>query len=265
MKNLFAIALMASASVWLVACSDRKAPTPSPAPVDAAAAAAAAEPEPRGPQLWCAPNKCNCLEGKEIKEEPGTFQRCRLAEDTVVQGIKIAGGTRYSETQFNQEGVLIAFSLPEPVKIGGIECCCAGVELYDRDKVKSCYVKTTQTVDGVACKGSIKLKKDGKLHRCQTAEAVKFDNFEAPAETWITRYDEGNAVDRFENGTNVLTVDGYPCKGFFNYLHPNGKIRKCELAEDRKIEGKAYTAGTSVCFSDAGKVIECSLMSFVSM
>jgi hypothetical protein len=58
--------------------------------------------------------------------------------------------------------------------------------------------------------------------------------------------------------------------GYLNYFHENGKLKKCELAEDAVIEGKkvsAKGAGTVyVCFDDGGKrVADCNLLSGMSM
>jgi hypothetical protein len=262
MKKLLPVLPLVTLSLLAAACQGEPAPAAVAAPQAPAQPAAAAVPE--GPPLWCAPAKCACQDGEEIKEEPGSFQSCKLAADTVIQGIKVKGGGS-STTSFNRDGVLTGFDLVEPQLIGGVECCCAGVQLYAAGKVKSCYVKTTQIVGGVPCTGSISFNQDGTLHRCKTAAAVRFENFEAPEGTWITLYDGTNAVDRFENGDAVLTVDGQPCQGYFNYLHRSGKLRKCELAEGRKIAGKAHAKGSAVCFDEAGKVVECSTMSFVSL
>ncbi len=259
MKTLANIFFVVGLSCLLTACGGSGEDAPSgaaaaPTPVASAPAAAPVE------TSWCQPAKCPCTDGKEIVEEKGKLQNCKIAENATVQGVKVKGSI-----SFNKEGVLTGFDLTEPHTFGNIECKGAGVRLYAPDKVKSCYITKPHEVAGIKCEGNLSINEDGSVHRCQLSEAMKFTNFDAPAKTWITFYDGTTLVDRFEVGGNVKDIDGHKCKGYMNYMHKNGKVRKCTLAEEETIEGKKYTASTDVCFDENGKVVECSTMTFVTI
>ena len=267
MRSLVHIFFAAGIIFVMTACGGEEAPADK-APADPAAAADKAAPEAPAAApadaRWCQPEKCSCMEGKEIVEGKAEFQHCNLTADATIQGVKVKGG-EHSMTLFNKEGMLTGFDLAEPHTFGDIECKGASVRLIAPDKVRSCYMTKPHEVAGIKCDGNLSMNEDGTVHRCKLSEAMKFENFEATAGTWITFYDGTKLVDRFEVGDNAQEVDGHKCKGYMNYLHKNGKVRKCKLEAEEKIEGKKYEAGTDVCFDEAGKVVECSTMKFTTV
>lgn len=45
---------------------------------------------------------------------------------------------------------------------------------------------------------------------------------------------------------------GFLCKGYLNYFHENGKLLKCQLAEDKVGEKTSHKAGDLLCWDSAG-------------
>lgn len=203
---------------------------------------------------WC--KACKCKEGA-VDPSKGQ-QSCELTEDMEVQGYPVKAG----KIQFNKEGHMTRFALTKETKIGDVECKAKGsVELVKPGVLRSCYTNKTVAVSGVQCTGPVALHRGTtKLSRCQLAAAKKFGDLDIPKGSWVSLYESGK-LERFEVKVPI-EVQGQKCKGYMNFLHESGKLAKCNLAEDAKIEGKDYEKGKSVCFGEDEKVTECNLLKF---
>lgn len=142
-------------------------------------------------------------------------------------------------------------------------------ERYADGKLKGCYLKTAKVVDGFTCKEGVSLDEEGHLHRCKlSAPKHVSDGIDVRAGDWITLYPKGAGIRRLELESSPNKIQGLPCKGYMNFLHENGKLKKCELSEDATIGGKKVAAKDAkggsvfVCFDDKGKQVpDCSVLS----
>jgi hypothetical protein len=144
-------------------------------------------------------------------------------------------------------------------------------ELFPDGKLKDCYLRTAKVVDGYSCKEGLSLLPTGKLRRCKvTANKTAAPGVEVRAGDWVTLYD-GGTIKRLELASGPNKILGLPCKGYLNYLHENGKLKKCELSEDATIEGKKVSSKSDagyvyVCFDDKGKrVPDCNVLTGMTM
>jgi hypothetical protein len=154
---------------------------------------------------------------------------------------------------------VVQCKLAEELKTGSLVCPKGSmVMIYPEGQIKQCWIQAPATIDGVTCKAGVTLSKDGRLLRCQLGAAKKLGGLELPKETWVSFYQPGGTFKRIEAGSGPLDLLGAKCKGAFNFLHPNGKLQRCELAENKTLDGKEYKVGQTVCFDDGGKVAECS-------
>jgi hypothetical protein len=138
--------------------------------------------------------------------------------------------------------------------------------LYPNGKLKSGYLATPKEVNGFSCQDALDLTKDGKLRRCKVTQDKMVGDIPVKAGNWVTVYESG-AVKRLEIGSGSTKIQGLSCKGYFNYFHENGKLKKCELAEDATLDGKKIAAkgpkgeSVHVCFDDKGKrLADCKLL-----
>lgn len=224
----------------------------------ASSAATAAETAVERVEPWCGAKPCPCKAGTERKSGD-KLSGCQLDAPATIQGLAVQ-----KNVSFDSQGYLTQFDLAKEAKIGPVTCKAeTTVTAYGPGKLDGCYTNGTATIDDVACKGNISMTKSGKLRRCQLVEAKAFGDLQLKAEDWLTVYESGKP-ERFESG-NVIEVQGRKCKGYFNYLHESGKLKKCEVAEDTKLDGKDYKAGTAVCFDEQGKVADCSSMQFKTL
>ena len=146
--------------------------------------------------------------------------------------------------------------------------CEAGkiVDLQPTGKLKGCSLKTAKVVDGTSCKDGLALFPSGKLRRCKATVARNIAaGVDLRAGDWVTFNEAGN-IKRLELEPGPNKIQNLPCKGYLNYFHDNGKLKKCELSADATIEGKLVASkadggSVSVCFDDKGKrVADCSLL-----
>lgn len=145
-------------------------------------------------------------------------------------------------------------------------------EILPSGKLKGCYLASAKVVDGYSCKEGLALYEDGKLKRCKlTAGRSAGVGTEVRAGDWVTLYPEGG-IKRLELASGSNEIQGLPCKGYLNYFHENGKLKKCELSEDATIEGKKIAAAKTgagsvyVCFDDKGKrVADCGVLTGMTM
>lgn len=243
------VLLLPALVLVLLACK-KSADKAAPAGSTAAAAPAAPKVEP-----WCGASPCPCTPGTERKNGD-KLSGCTLAAPATIQGLSVE-----KNISFNDTGFLAQFYLAEDGKIGPVTCKKGGLaEAFGPGQLHSCYTVGTATIDGVACTGSVSMTKDGKLRRCKLAADKTIGDLAMKAGDWLTLY-PGGTPERFES-SRVIEIQGRKCKGYLNYLHENGKLKKCAVAEDTTIGGKAYKAGTSVCFDPNGKVVDCSTLSF---
>ena len=146
--------------------------------------------------------------------------------------------------------------------------CGAGVvvETHPDGKFKGCYLKEPKVVDGYSCKDGLHLYPGGKLERCKVTAAKNVRaGIDVRAGDWVSLRKDGT-ISRLELGSGPNKIFDIPCKGYFNYFYPDGKLKKCELAEDATIEGKKVSSKADggsvyVCFDAAGKrLADCKLL-----
>lgn len=225
---------------------------------DSASAASGPKAQPVAVDLGCP--QCKCKDGKAIETTAKAFQYCELVAPTTIQGYDV----KAARTGFDTKGAMLSFALAKPTKIGPVVCKADGnVTLSQPGVLKGCYTTETVEIDDVPCTGSIGLHvPSGKLSRCELAKPRAFGELTIPANSWVSLYESSGKLERFEIKA-PLEVQGHTCKGFTNYLHESGKLKKCNVADDVKIEGKDYKGGKdSVCFDEAGKVADCKTFSF---
>lgn len=220
---------------------DRPRATPAPD---------AALPRYEGP--WCGTQDCPC-DPASREEKDGHLVKCSLSERIVLQDFPVVG-----DIEFNAKGSLLTFTLHEAHAIDGVRCRAgSAVRRFQSGKLKECSPDGVQPVDGIACSRTIALHLDGKLRRCELAEAHSFGDIQLPGRAWITLFPSGE-LERFEAYGAAVEVQGIRCRGSFNYLFENGKLKKCMLADEATLGAKTFPAGTTVCFDDAGKTVDCS-------
>lgn len=244
-----------AAAAVLVALPACKKTEPAEEKPTSASATPVAEAPAEKFEPWC--DQCECADGKKIEKGKKGHQYCELSKPMKVQGKPLNA----KRVGFNQEGRLVSFNLAEETKIGPVNCKKNGnVNLRPDGTLKSCWTNENLELNGVQCTGGVSLHESGKLSRCKMAAAKKMSGLDLPKGTWVTIREDGS-VDRFEVAT-AIEVQGQTCKGYHNFLHENGKLKKCELFEEATIEGKKYEAGKGVCFDPEGKVADCSKFTF---
>jgi hypothetical protein len=168
------------------------------------------------------------------------------------------------------DGKLSKCLLTKDFTVDGYTCEGGKVfELLPSGKLKGCYLATAKVVDGYSCKDGLSLYDNGKLRRCKlTAPRNAGPGTEVRAGDWVSFYPDGS-IRRLESGANK--IQGLPCKGYLNFFHENGKLKKCELSEDATVEGKRISAKSDagyvyVCFDDKGKrVADCGVLTGMTM
>jgi hypothetical protein len=222
-------------------CRDDKKPSARPQDAEV--------PRYEGP--WCGTKDCPC-EPASREEKDGHVVRCVLSEPIVLHGFPVAGSI-----EFNGKGSLLAFVLHEAHVVDGVRCRAgSAVQRFQSGKLKECSPDGTQRVDGIACSRTVALHLDGKLRRCELAEPRAFGGAQLPERAWITLFPSGK-LERFEAYGDAIEVQGLRCRGSFNYLFENGKLKKCTLAAEAKLGDKTYPTGATVCFDETGKTIDC--------
>lgn len=153
---------------------------------------------------------------------------------------------------------------------------CVGSKMFElhaaQGKLKGCYLKAPKIVDGWSCQDGLSLYPSGRLRRCKvTTPKSAGEGVDVRPGDWVTVY-EGAGIKRLELAVGPTKVQGYPCKGYLNFFHENGKLKKCELSEDTTIEGKKVNAKTDagaavfVCFDDKGKrVTDCNVLTGMTL
>lgn len=136
------------------------------------------------------------------------------------------------------------------------------VNLHADGQLKGCYLTQAVVINGISCKDALALRADGKLKRCRsTASATVGDIKDIPAGSWISFYKSG-ALQRLEV-EKAMDMKGRSCKGYMNYFHENGMLKKCQLAEAATIDKVEHKAGAFLCWDDKGKAVaDCKMLSW---
>ena len=154
--------------------------------------------------------------------------------------------------------------LASPQTFEGYSCEGGKIAEFAKGVFKGCYLAEAKEVDGFSCKAGLSLYPSGKLRRCQVTAAKKVaDGIDARATDWVTLY-ESRSIKRLELASGPNKILGLPCKGYLNYFHENGKLKKCELSETATVDGESVEVkdkSVYVCFDDQGKrVADCKLL-----
>jgi len=133
-------------------------------------------------------------------------------------------------------------------------CTCAKGKMasfYPDGKLKDCYLVEAAVINGISCKDSLALTAEGALRRCRiTAPATVGAVKNIPEGSWVSVY-KGGALRRLEVAKPTEMM-GFRCKGYLNYFHENGKLMKCQLAEDKVVDKTSHKAGDFLCWDSAG-------------
>lgn len=170
------------------------------------------------------------------------------------------------------DGKITACLITKEYPVDGFVCeANKTIELRKDGHLAGCYLKTAKVVSGYSCKDGLALQTDGKLHRCKLTAARNVGGIDLRPGDWVTLFDGKEAIRRVELGAGPNKILGMPCIGYLNFLHENGKLKKCELSEDVTIEGKKVAfksdGGSSVyvCFDEQGKrVLDCNTLTGMS-
>jgi hypothetical protein len=161
-------------------------------------------------------------------------------------------------------GEVTSCLLASPQSFEGYACEGGKVAEFSKGVFKGCYLAEAKEVDGFTCKAGLSLYPSGKLRRCQITAAKKVaEGIDARPTDWVTLYETGT-IKRLELASGPNKILGLPCKGYLNYFHENGKLKKCELSETATVDGQSVEvkdASVYVCFDDQGKrVADCKLL-----
>ncbi len=157
---------------------------------------------------------------------------------------------------------LSACTLAADWSIGKLKCRKDRLlELHPDGALKRCSLVGPTDVSGFGCQENTELYEDGKFKGCKLTASKTVNGIDVRADDWITVYKSGT-LKRVQLN-NPAKLKGLPCKGFFNYFHENGQLKKCELADVAKIDEQEVPAGTLVCLDDKGKrVSDCKLLNW---
>jgi hypothetical protein len=152
--------------------------------------------------------------------------------------------------------------------------CAAGkqIEIHPSGKLKGCSLREPRTVDDWSCQDGMTLYPSGRLRRCKVTAARRIEPaVDVRPGDWVTLY-EGAGLKRLELAVGPNTIQGYPCKGYLNFFHESGRLKKCELESDMTIEGQRVSWRTTsgapvyVCFDAKGKrVADCATLSGMTL
>ncbi|KAA0256220.1 hypothetical protein FBQ97_08090 [Acidobacteria bacterium ACD] len=164
-----------------------------------------------------------CKDGKKETTADGKFKSCYLAQDFAV----------------------------------GPYACRASFKLalHPSGALKECRLVKPAQVSGVTVKDSLELYEDGKLRRAVVEDTKAFGDVEARPNDFVTLLPSGK-LSRLELTGGMRTVKGFPCKGNHIYFHENGALRKVQLSEPFKVDGKELPKDTFLCWDATGKRVE---------
>ncbi|MBN2278944.1 MAG: hypothetical protein JXQ65_00025 [Candidatus Marinimicrobia bacterium] len=155
------------------------------------------------------------------------------------------------------------------------------------------YMNKNQTIDGLPCeKGWIHFRKNWDLLSIQLSSDFEYKGLLLPKNSWLHLSYDTNSTDYVVSfpydievqgfwvdgtgsykGTHTgfygsgkirsfypakeLVIQGIPCKRSLleNILvYENGRLQRCKLSKDFKIDGKRYPKGTTVYFDEEGRI-----------
>jgi hypothetical protein len=128
-----------------------------------------------------------------------------------------------SEPRTERDGKTLACIVGTDTKVGPITCAADKlVALYGNGKLQECTLKRAHAYNGVPCKAGATAKwfKSAKLYQCSVQKP--------------------------------FAVSGVSCNGRLIF-HENGKLHRCELAENAKVGEIEIPAKSQAAFDDSGK------------
>src|SRR5690606_8059669 len=133
--------------------------------------------------------------------------------------------------------------LAEELTIDGFSCAEGKpIEIFPGGRLKGCSLTHPRLLEGWSCQDGLTLHPGGRLRRCKVTSPRHVDpGVDVRPGDWVTLY-EGGALKRLELATGPSTIQGYPCKGYLNFFHENGRLKKCELAADALVDGVKVSA-----------------------
>jgi hypothetical protein len=159
------------------------------------------------------------------------------------------------------QGCVSRCLLADNAKFGAYTCAKGKMaSFYPDGKLKDCYLVDAVVINGISCKDAFALTVEGSLRRCRTtAPATVGAVKNIPEGSWVSFY-KGGALRRLEVGKPTEMM-GFLCKGYVNYFHENGKLLKCQLAEDKVVGNTSHKAGDFLCWDKAGApVADCKML-----
>lgn len=216
---------------------------------------------------------CGCSEKKGSSSGSGSTS-ASAAPSAVASAAKKVGPPCKDDTNKRLSpttGKVTSCLLDKDFTTDGYECSAGKMIELTGEKLKGCYLRTPKVIDGYSCKDGLSLHPSGKLRRCKVTEAKKVaEGIDVRPGDWVTLYD-GGGIKRLELAAGPNKIQTLTCKGYLNFFHENGALKKCELAEDATIEGKRVSATSDagavyVCFDDKGKrVPDCNTLSGMTL
>ena len=164
-----------------------------------------------------------CKDGKKETTPDGRFKSCYLAENFV----------------FGPYTCKAAFKFA----------------LHPNGALKECRLVKPVQVSGISVKESLELYEDGKLRRAVIEDTKAFGDVDARPNDFITLLPSGR-LTRLELTGGMRSIKGFPCKGNHIYFHESGALKKVQLSEPFKVDGKELPKDTYLCWDAAGKRVE---------
>lgn len=169
---------------------------------------------------------------------------------------------REKSKNYDQAGNLISFYLIKPQMIQGFPCKNY-IHLYPSGKLKGIELSDDIVFQGMDFElgSKIEFYESGELHLVLFTKNRFIQGYPI-----IAYGPEGPMVEFYQNGklkyftlSEDTDIQKIPCRaGAFSeiYLHPNGRLLKCELSEPVIINNIQYNARDILLFDDQGKISE---------
>ncbi|MEO6596541.1 MAG: hypothetical protein ABIP94_17455 [Planctomycetota bacterium] len=161
------------------------------------------------------------------RHDDGSFAKGKLAEPTKIQGVPCRGWVR-----LHPDGSLSSFELAATATIQGHALPATSyVWLDEGSQLQTCFLSQDTTIQGYLCRGG-------------------------PFKIATTFHADGSLRAFFPR--EPVTIDGVVCAASPLgpvYLHPDGHLAGCRLAEDLERGRQVLRRGTDVRFDEHGQLV----------
>jgi hypothetical protein len=196
----------------------------------------------------------NSEEGSRVYyPHSGRLKSCVLSEGQTVQNVFFPAG---SILGFTEEGALWRCNISEETTVQGFRCLAKSeLEFSSLGSLLMCTLSDETVIEGVpAGAGStVFFHENGVLFSCRPSRPLVIQGFEV--QTGDVCFFEDRRLSAFDPREDI-SINGIPCMGGKRvWLHREGALACCTLADETEINGVTFPAETLIVLSEEGSVV----------